>query len=68
MGVNTKSFRKNVAGNMTVMAAFAAIPAMAAVGAGVDWMRFNDSRTELYSAMDGAVLAGTQALVENGQK
>ena len=67
MDLNTKSFRKNIAGNITVMAAFAAVPAMAAVGAGVDWMRFNDSRTELFAAMDGAVLAGTQALVENGQ-
>lgn len=62
-----RSLFRNESGNVSVMAAFAAVPLIAAAGASVDWMRFNDTRTELYAAMDGAVLAGTQALVENGK-
>lgn len=58
-------FLRNTSGNVSIMAAFAAIPALAATGAAVDWMRLNDYRTEVYSALDGAVLAGTQAYFEN---
>jgi von Willebrand factor type A domain/Putative Flp pilus-assembly TadE/G-like len=60
-----KKFFRNTAGSVSTMAALSAVPAMGAVGAGLDMMRWSNAQTTLAAAMDGAVLSGTQYLVEN---
>ena len=66
MRVHLQRFLRDTFGNMSTMAAVAAVPLLGAAGAGVDMMRWNDASTELNAAMDNAVLAGTQSLLENG--
>ena len=65
MRKNLLRLLSDVKGNISMMAAFAAVPMMAAAGSGVDMYRWTNAQTNLSAAMDGAVLAGTQLLTEN---
>lgn len=58
---------KDTSGNVTVMAAITLVALLAAAGSAVDYVRWTNAKTELNAAMDGAVLAGTQALLEKGK-
>ncbi len=59
------SLLRNVSGTTTTVFAVAAVPLLTAAGAGIDMYRLTGAQTNIFSAMDGAVLAGTQLLVEN---
>jgi Flp pilus assembly protein TadG len=61
----TKRFLNNCAGNTGTLFAVAAVPMLLAAGSAVDYMRKNDAREALVAIVDGAVLAGAQALVDN---
>jgi Flp pilus assembly protein TadG len=60
-----QKFVKDCSGNITLMASLSALVLMAATGAGIDMMRWSDTKTNLAAAMDNAVLSGTQYLVEH---
>jgi Flp pilus assembly protein TadG len=52
-------------GNITQMMALAIVPLITAAGAATDYSRAMAARTELYAALDTAVLAGTEYLLES---
>ncbi len=59
---------RNIGGNISMIAAITAIPMVGAAGAAIDYVRWSSAKTEAIAAIDGAVLAGTRALMENGGK
>ena len=62
-------FLREQSGNMAMIVAFAAVPGLGAAGAAIDYARKLDAHDTVVSAVDGAVLAGAQALLEsNGNK
>jgi Flp pilus assembly protein TadG len=63
-----RRFSSDVKGNVAIMTGIAAVPLLAAAGSAVDYVRWQDAHSDLTVAMDTAVLAGTQALYENGGK
>jgi Flp pilus assembly protein TadG len=57
MRTNLKSLLRHSSGNVTVMFSLVIIPVLLAAGSAIDYMRFNDARTSVQSALDGAALA-----------
>jgi Flp pilus assembly protein TadG len=59
-----KAFRRYLRserGNTAIMYALSAVPVMLAVGAGVDFARYNAAQTHMQAALDTAALAGAAA-------
>ena len=54
-----KRFAKDKRGNTTIIFALAIIPMILAAGAGVDWVRLNNTQTVLQGAADAAAVAGS---------
>lgn len=54
-------FRRSTGGNIAITFGIAALPLLATVGAGVDYSRISQQRTELQSELDAAVLAGARS-------
>ncbi len=61
---NFRNFLTQQAGNMGIIFAFAAVPVFGAAGGAIDGFRWSAAHSQLTAAMDGAVLAGTQQLLE----
>jgi len=55
------SFRNNNSGNVTMIFALSAIPALALIGAAVDYGQGNDDKARLQNSLDAAVLAALEA-------
>ncbi|MFT3672914.1 pilus assembly protein TadG-related protein [Aestuariivirga sp.] len=58
------SFLRNASGSTSVTLALSVIPLMAAAGGAVDYARWSDARVQVGTALDAAVLTGTQRLAE----
>ncbi|MBM3521110.1 MAG: VWA domain-containing protein [Alphaproteobacteria bacterium] len=52
-----EGFWRDARGHMTMMLALSIVPLGLAAGAAIDYIRLNEARTELQSALDGAALA-----------
>ena len=61
-------FRKSHGGNVSVVAAFAALPLLIAAGVAIDYGRLYSARIDVKAALDAAVLAGTRNLMDSGDK
>jgi Flp pilus assembly protein TadG len=61
----TRRFLLNQAGNMSLIVALAAVPGLGAAGAAIDYARKLEAHDAVVAAVDGAVLAGAQALLES---
>lgn len=59
------SLFRNCQGSISLNLALSSIPLLAAAGGAIDYARWNDARVQVASALDAAVLAGTQKLVES---
>ncbi|MDE2385512.1 MAG: TadE/TadG family protein [Alphaproteobacteria bacterium] len=62
-----RRFAVSAGGNVAMSFAIAGIPLLGAAGGAIDYSRYVSARTDLYAAMDAAVLAGTKEYVENGK-
>lgn len=51
-------FLKSERGDSAILFALSAIPVLLAAGAGIDYARYNDTRTHVQAALDAAALAG----------
>lgn len=63
-----RRFLRDSFGNTGLIMALAAIPLFGAAGAAIDYGRLHAARSEVQSALDSAVLAGTRNLMEKGNK
>ena len=63
-----RRFLRNTLGNTSLIMALAAVPLFGAAGAAIDYGRLHAARSEVQSALDSAVLAGTRSLMEKGNK
>ena len=60
------ALRRCQRGSIATTTAIMLVPLMIAAGASIDYGRWQQAQNEMRIAMDGAVLAGTRALQENG--
>ena len=61
-------WRMSHGGNVSVIAAFAALPVLIAAGVAIDYGRLYSARNDVKAALDAAVLAGTRNLMDSGDK
>lgn len=59
------TFLQDMRGSVSLNLALSAVPLFAVAGGAIDYARWNDARAEVATALDAAVLAGTQELVES---
>ena len=52
-----RSFLRDVRGNATMILGVCALPIFVTIGSAVDYMRYNNTKTEIQAAIDGAALA-----------
>ena len=58
-------FPGQVAGNVSIMFAIAAVPVLLAAGSAIDIVRSNRAETQLQAAIDGAALAMATSVIQN---
>ncbi len=58
-------FLRDLRGSISLNFALCAVPLLAAAGGAMDYGRWNDAHVQVAAAVDAAVLAGTQELVES---
>ena len=52
-----RNFFRDVRGNATIVFGVCAVPILVMVGSAVDYLRYNNAKTEIQAAIDGAALA-----------
>jgi Flp pilus assembly protein TadG len=63
--LRSRRFAADQGGAVAIMFAFALLPLMLAVGAGVDYSRVSQAQADLQSAADAAALAAGRVVLES---